>query len=409
MDGRDRVVSLGTIIDVLLAVLLGSYAVSGWRQGLLMSVASLVGFLGGGALGMALLPRVLGSWTWALDRPAISKALLILGVFALATSGQVLLALLARRVRARMTARPVVTLDSLLGAIATMAAVAVLVWFVAGGLRGVTSGPAARAIGESRVLQAIDSVVPPQTGQLFAGFRQMLDRGGFPKVFEGLQAEPITPVAPPDGTITSAPAVQAALGSVVKITGVAAACRQGQEGSGFVVAPGRVVTNAHVVAGLGEASVRVRGTGPALRGRVVVFDPQRDLAVLAVTDLAAPALTQGPRLEREALAVVAGFPLDGPLRVDPARVRQRLTATGADIYGAPGVTREIYSLYTHVEPGNSGGPLLDAQGRLVGVVFAKSLDDDATGYALTLQEAGPVLDAAASASVPVPTGSCQVG
>ena len=197
--------------------------------------------------------------------------------------------------------------------------------------------------------------------------------------------------------------------SIVKITGVAASCNRGQEGSGWVVAPERVVTNAHVVAGTSSDHVRIQGTGRSYDASVVVFDPQRDLAVLSVPGLPAPALTQGPNLKRSDSAIVAGFPLDGPYRLDPARVRDTLTATGADIYGNPGAVREVYSLFARVEPGNSGGPLLSVSGEVVGIVFAKSLDDDQTGYALTLDEARPVLEAAGSAFSPVSTGGCAAG
>jgi S1-C subfamily serine protease len=107
--------------------------------------------------------------------------------------------------------------------------------------------------------------------------------------------------------------------------------------------------------------------------------------------------------------VVAGFPLDGPYRLDAARVRDIVDAQGSDIYGQPGTSREVYSLYAQVRPGNSGGPLLSADGRVVGVIFAKSLDDDKTGYALTANEVRPVLQAAASASTPVDTGACASG
>jgi len=402
-------VSGGLAIDLVLLALLLGYAASGYRQGLVVSVLSLVGFLGGGALGMAVLPALFAGWGWAGEHVLPSRLLLVGLVFFLASLGQSIAMTTGRRLRRHLRARPAVALDSVLGALASLLAVAVLTWFVAGGLRGVTSGSFARAIGDSRVLQAIDTVVPAETGRLFAGFRQVLDQGGFPRVFEGLGAEPITPVDPPVGSTAASAAVQAATGSIVKITGVAAACRQGQEGSGWVVAPQRVVTNAHVVAGIGRASVRVRGTGPALTGRVVVFDPDRDLAVLDVPGLTAAALPLGTAVDRGAEGVVAGFPLDGPLRLDAARVRQRLLATGEDIYGAPGVTREIYSLYARVEPGNSGGPLLSPSGTVIGVVFAKSLDDDETGYALTLAEAMPVLAQAAGATEAVSTGPCQVG
>ena len=106
---------------------------------------------------------------------------------------------------------------------------------------------------------------------------------------------------------------------------------------------------------------------------------------------------------------MAGFPLNGPYELDSARVRDVLTATGADIYGNPGVVRQVYSLYARVQPGNSGGPLLSPSGQVVGIVFARSLDDTNTGYALTLDEARPVLDAANSSSSPVSTGGCVAG
>jgi S1-C subfamily serine protease len=399
----------GVLLDVGLVVLLGSYAVSGFRQGLVVSVLSLVGFLGGGALGMAVLPGWFDGWAWASEHAFESRALLIGGVFFLAALGQGIAVHVARRMRRHLHASTVVTADAVLGAVASLVAVAVLVWFVAAGLRGTTSSVVARAIGESRVLAAVDALVPPRTGALFAGFRQVLDRGGFPRVFEGLASEPIIAVDPPSSAVLGGAGVVAATESLVKVTGIAAACHRGQEGSGWVVANGRVVTNAHVVAGIEDVTVRVKGTGPALRGSVVLFDPERDLAVLSVPSLEAPALTLGTDLGRGADAVVAGFPLDGPLRLDAARVRQVLDATGQDIYGHPGVTREIYSLLTRVEPGNSGGPLLSSSGQVVGVVFAKSLDDDQTGYALTLAEAAPVLQAAASARTRVSTGACSLG
>ena len=158
--------------------------------------------------------------------------------------------------------------------------------------------------------------------------------------------------------------------------------------------------------GVSSEHVRIQGTGRSYDARVIVFEPQRDLAVLSVPGLPAPSLRQGSDLKRSDGAVVAGFPLDGPYRLDSARVRDVLRATGADIYGNPGVIREIYSLFARVEPGNSGGPLLSPSGEVVGIVFAKSLDDNNTGYALTLAEARPVLDAASRSFSPVNTGGC---
>ncbi len=397
------------LLDLALIILFASYAVTGYRQGLVVSVLSLAGFLSGGALAMWLMPLLIDDWT-AMDRsPLMRTVVLIAGVFVLASIGQAIAVMLGSHLRRGLRVKPARAVDSALGVVVVLASVAVLVWFIAGAVRGGAPPPLAKAIGESRVLRVIDDVVPPQTSKLFAGFRQVLDREGFPRVFEGLEAEPIRPVDPPDPNALRTAGVEAAAGSVIKITGVAESCNRGQEGSGWVVAPERVVTNAHVVAGMDEATLRVSGTGRSYLGRVVVFDEERDLAVLAVPGLPARPLPLGPDLERGDSGVVAGFPLDGPYRLDAARVRQVVQARGSDIYGEPGTVREVYSLYARVRPGNSGGPLLSANGEVVGVIFAKSLDDDVTGYALTLDEARPVLNAAARAAVPVDTGACVTG
>ncbi len=397
------------LLDILLVLLLVSYAVTGYRQGLVVSALSLLGFLGGGALGMWLLPSLLRNSQWLTDREVVRIVVLVMGVFLFASLGQGIMVAVGRRVRSRVRARPLRVTDSLLGSVAVVVAVSILVWFLAGAVRGGAPAPLARAIGESRVLRTIDRAVPPATGQLFAGFRTMLDRNGFPRVFEGLSPEPIQAVQPPDGAASVAPEIRAAAGSIVKITSVAEACNRGQEGSGWVTSPEKVVTNAHVVAGVNAALVKVQGVGRSYPASVVVFDPGRDLAVLDVPGLPAPALKGGGALNQGDSAVVAGFPLDGPFRLDAARVRRTLTATGSDIYGQPGVSREIYSLFARVEPGNSGGPLLSERGQVVGIVFAKSLDDESTGYALTLKEAQPVLDAAQGAMNRVATGGCSTG
>ena len=397
------------LLDIVLAFVLVAYGLSGYRQGFVVSVMSLVGFLSGGALGMWLLPGLLGRWDSVDNNVVWRTVVLLFGVFVIASLGQAIAVVFGSRLRRRLLVKPARVVDSVLGALATVIAVSVLVWFMAGAVRGGAPAPLAKAIGGSRIIQTTDRFVPPQTARLFAGFRSVLAHEGFPRVFEGIQAEPIAPVVPPDNQLAFGAGVARAGASIVKITGVAESCNRGQEGSGWVVAPERVVTNAHVVAGMSSAHVRIQGTGRSYDARVIVFDPRRDLAVLSVPGLPAPALTQGPDLKRSDGAVVAGFPLDGPYRLDSARVRRVLTATGADISGNPGVVRDVYSLYGRVEPGNSGGPLLSPRGEVVGIVFAKSLDDDNTGYALTLAEARPVLEAANGSFSPVSTGGCAAG
>ncbi|KQX61653.1 MarP family serine protease [Angustibacter sp. Root456] len=397
------------MIDLVLALVILGYAVSGYRQGAVVGFLSLAGFLGGGALAMWGLPRLLDR-SLAMDGTDLRRVLLlVVGVLLAAALGQALAVAVGVRLRNRVTARPARVVDALLGAVASVVAVCLMVWLIAAAVRGGPSQSLSRAVAQSRIVTAIGQVVPPQTGRVFAGFRSLLDAEGFPRVFEGFGPEIIRPVAPPDPAVVQTPGVQRAAESIVKITGDASSCGRSQEGSGWVLDRGVVVTNAHVVAGVREPTVRVGGAGRSYTARVVVFDPVRDLAVLDVDGLTAPALTRADDLSRGDQAVVAGFPLNGPYRLDSARVRDVITARGEDIYGSKPSVREVYSLYARVQPGNSGGPLLDPQGHVVGVVFAKSLDDDSTGYALTMDEARPVLQRGLTADRTVSTGPCAAG
>ena len=397
------------LLDIALAVMLVGYSVIGYRHGFVVSVMSLVGFLTGGALGMWLMPALLRQWDSVDNNLVFRTLVLVVGVFVLAALGQAVAVGVGYRIRSGLRDEPGRLADSLLGAVATVLAVSMLVWFLAGAVRNGTQTPLAKAIGTSRIISTIDRLVPAQTARLFASFQSVLDNEGFPRVFDGVRAEPIAPIAPPDARLAVGPGVARAAGSIVKITGVASSCNREQEGSGWVVAPERVVTNAHVVAGTTSENVRIGGLGRSYDAHVVIFDPKRDLAVLYVPGLPARASTQGASLQRSGGAVVAGFPLNGPYELDNARVRDVLSATGADIYGNPGVERQVYSLYARVQPGNSGGPLLSPSGQVVGIVFARSLDDTNTGYALTLDEARPVLDAASGATSQVGTGGCVAG
>jgi S1-C subfamily serine protease len=251
----------------------------------------------------------------------------------------------------------------------------------------------------------VDRLMPDQARNVFGSFRRLLGDSGFPQVFGGLSAERIAPVKAP-GSLRETPAVDRAAQSIVRVDGEADSCSRSIEGSGFVYAAHRVVTNAHVVAGVQHPVVRVGGRGRAYRATIVGYDPERDVAVLDVPALDAPALAFDRTGKREDDAVVAGFPRGGPYRLDAARIRERIEARGPDIYSVRQVARQVFSLYTTIQPGNSGGPLLSPQGKVYGVVFAKSLDDPVTGYALTVQEVAPVLGAGRSATAPVDTGAC---
>lgn len=394
------------VLDLVLFVMLGSYAVGGYRQGLVRSVFSIGGFLAGAAAGLMLLPRILS----ALGRtpgPGMASGLpAIIIVLVAAAIGQGVGAWLGQRLAGGIRHGPVRAVDGAVGAVVHVVIAATVVWFIAATVRPALPTGLSSAVSGSKILRAVDTVVPDPLGRLFAGVRNMLDAGGFPRVFTGLAPEPINPVDPPQAAVANGPAIRRASSSIVKVRGAAPACGRGQEGTGWVLSDHRVVTNAHVVAGVASPSVQVLGQGPVLSATVVLFDPDTDVAVLDVPELTAPPLVRGTPLSRGDSAVVAGFPLDGPFNVQPARVRTVLAARGEDIYGSKDVTRNIYSLATRVRPGNSGGPLLDAAGRVVGVVFARSVEDEDTGYALTMAEVNDELAVGSRATQPVSTGAC---
>lgn len=392
------------MIDLLLLAVLAGYAVSGYRQGLVVGALSLGGFVGGALLAMWVVPSLAAGLQAGVQRSMI----VLVAVLVMAWLGQFVGSVVGVRLRDGLFEQPGAKVDQALGAVAGVVAVSMVMWFVGGALRGGPSPALARTVADSRVLTTIDHVMPDQLVGVANTFRGVVAGTSFPRVFAGVGREDILPVDPPDPTVLDQAVLRTVARSIVKITGEAS-CDRGQEGSGAVVAAGKVVTNAHVVAGVRRPTVQVGGTGTKYRATVVAFDPRRDVAVLDVPGLRAPALRFGTQLERGDSALVAGFPNNGPFQAGAARVRSVIRASGEDIYGGPGVIREVYALYAQVEPGNSGGPVVAPDGSLVGVVFAKSLDDATTGYALTLTEAEPVIQQGVRSSARVGTGSCAAG
>ncbi|HSO64934.1 MAG TPA: MarP family serine protease [Ornithinibacter sp.] len=397
------------LLDLALVALLAVYAWSGWRQGFVAAVFGLVGLLGGAFLALRLVPGFLEDQLGIYRATPVGVLALLAAVITAAALGQGLLLLLARRLRESVEAPGARALDSALGLVVVFAASVLVVWVVAGAVR--VGGPAGARdlVARSAVVTAVDEIVPPSASGLVDEVTRALDRGGFPRVFEGLGPEPIAPVEAPDAGLVRDPQIAAALGSVIHVRAESASCGQAQVGSGWVLSPRRVATNAHVVAGSDTVRVSVQGSAREQVARVVAFDPRRDVAVLEVPGLDSRRLSQGRPLDTGDAAVVAGFPGDDGLWVGAARVRGTLTARGEDIYGRAGVVREIYSLRAQVRRGASGGPVLDPQGRVVGMVFATSLDDPDTGYALTLDEIAPVLRRGMTSTQRVGTGDCASG
>jgi S1-C subfamily serine protease len=389
-------------LDLVLLVSAVSFAFSGYRQGFIAGVLAFAGFLAGGVAGLLVAPTLVSS----LD-PGLGQSILAVGLVLLAASvGQVLLGWLGAMVRGRITWRPARAIDNGLGAAVSVIAMLVVAWFLASSLRPGPLPSLSREIGDSKVVAAVDQVMPDRARTLFSSFRRVLDDTSLPPVFSGLSPERIRKVPAPDGTVTGNAAVRRAAQSVVEVTGSADDCSRTLDGSGFVVSAQHVMTNAHVVAGVDAPQVRIGGEGRRYDARVVVFDPSRDLAVLYVPDLRAAVLPFDGGAGTGDDAVVAGFPGGGPFRLVAARVRDEISARGPDIYHRTEVTRDVYSLYADVEPGNSGGPLLSPEGDVYGIIFAKSLDDATTGYALTADEARPVVRRGRDATARVDTDTC---
>ena len=369
-------------LDVVLVVAGVLFALSGYRQGFVVGVLSFVGFLGGGVLGARIAPRVAELDPFVgFSRSAVGLAV----VFLAATVGQVLATVVGGALRRRLTWSSARRLDAAGGAVVSVLSLLLVAWLVG---RAVASSPypeLASQVRRSTVMTTVDGLVPDAGRRFLGEFRNLIDERGFPEVFNDLQAADEAGVRAPNAALADSAAVAAVRSSVLKVTGVAEACRKRIEGSGFVYAPERVMTNAHVVAGVREPQVEVDGR--SVDATVVLFDPALDVAVLAVEGLTAPALTPAAEeAEREQDAIVVGYPQDGPFRADEARVIRTQDARGKDIYQQDDVVREIYSVRGLVRQGNSGGPLIDTQGNVLGVVFAAAADDQTIGYVLTWDE-----------------------
>jgi S1-C subfamily serine protease len=282
-------------------------------------------------------------------------------------------------------------------------------WLIGSALAGTALPTIGREVRSSKVLTGVSRMIPQRADGWFADFSSVLAQNGFPQVFTPFSTEPITDVPPPDPKLLTNGTSTRAERSIVKVVGTANSCGKVLEGSGFVFAPHHVMTNAHVVGGVHDPTVQIGGQGRLYQAKVVLYDWQRDVAVLDVPSLQAPSLVfQTTPAHTGDSAIVAGFPENGSYNVQAARVRARIQAHGPDIYRRGNVSRDVYSLYTVVRQGNSGGPLLTPTGQVYGIVFAKSLDDNTTGYALTENEVRPDILVGRTAVRPVSTQGCAL-
>ncbi|MFI9774069.1 MarP family serine protease [Streptomyces sp. NBC_01003] len=397
------------VLDILLLVAAVWFAIVGYRQGFVVGILSVIGFLGGGLVAVYVLPAI---WSAVTDEAKVSTTAAVVAVIVVivcASVGQAFTTHLGNKLRRYITWSPARALDATGGAVVNVVAMLLVAWLIGSALAGTTLPTLGKEVRNSKVLLGVSRALPTQANTWFADFSSALAQNGFPQVFSPFSNEPITDVQPPDPKLANSPVVQTAKRSIVKVTGQAPSCGKVLEGSGFVFADRRVMTNAHVVGGVDEPNVQIGGEGRMYAAKVVLFDWKRDIAVLDVPTLKAPPLQfTSTDAERGAGAIVAGFPENGAYDVRPARVRGRITANGPDIYHRGTVQRDVYSLYATVRQGNSGGPLLTPEGKVYGVVFAKSLDSAQTGYALTRDEISQDIDRGRTANQQVDSDNCAL-
>lgn len=389
-------------LDIAVLAVAFIAAVSGWRSGALGSVLSFAGVLLGAIAGVLLAPHIVSHIGAA--RAKLFAALFL--ILALVVVGEVAGVVLGRAVRGAIHSRAIRLVDSLIGVGVQVVVVLTAAWLLATPLTQSKEQPElAAAVRGSRVLARVNEVAPPWLKTVPKRLSALLNTSGLPAVLEPFSRTPVIPVASPDPALAINPVVAAAAPSVVKVRSLAPSCQKVLEGSGFVIAPDRVMTNAHVVAG--SNSVQIFASGNPLDATVVSYNPSVDIAILAVPHLPPPPLPfSGADAKTGTSVVVLGYPGGGNFTATPARIRELIKLTGPDIYRDPTpVTRDVYTIRAYVEQGNSGGPLIDLGGHVLGVVFGAAVDDPDTGFVLTSEEVSSQLSQIGDTQQ-VATGAC---
>ncbi len=395
----------GDLLDLILIVLAAAFAVAGYRQGFIVGMLSCIGFLAGAAIGATFSPALARLLVHGLDQQALVA---IIVVFITAMIGQLLASLVGVAARSHVTWRPAALVDALGGAAVSVVSVLLIAWFIGSAVENAPFPAVARQVRSSEVLRGVNQFIPPAAMSMFSDFRHLLDKSPYTQVFGALGVQGALNVPAPNQAVLRKPAVRQDRNSIVKVRGVAESCDKRLEGSGFVISPGHVLTNAHVVAGVNSGLSIVAPDGTVLPATVVRFDPRVDVAVLYVPGLTAPPLRLATHLASKTdNAIVAGYPLNGQFSAVAARISAESSVQGPDIYRAGNLTRQIYEIRALVEPGNSGGPLLAPNGSVYGVIFAEAVNYRDTGYALTAGQVRADVQGWAHATQEVSTQRCS--
>lgn len=368
------------ILDLIVVVAALVAALAGYQMGFLARIVSWIGLAGGFYVAARFLPQAISASR--LSNPPARLVLAVVVLLAGVSVGYTVGLAVGARLHHALPLGPLREADRGIGAGAGALSVFVALWLLVPTLASVAGWPA-RVTQQSAISRWVSShfPVPPN---MFQTLRREVSLQDFPQVFQSLSPGG-NAVRPPAGSPLSAATTTAVAASTVRVQGEA--CNRIQDGSGFTVAPDLVATNAHVVAGEAAGSTNVFTTaGRELPATVVAFDPNRDLALLAVPHLGEPTLAVGTG---RVLEKVAAFGHPGgqvSLAVTPARILREISAVGSNLYGTATTTRDVYVLSAVLHPGDSGSPVVTSSGAVVGVVFAIAEGQANTGYALTSRE-----------------------
>jgi S1-C subfamily serine protease len=373
-----------SLLDVVLVLVAMAAGAAGWTMGLISRLFSWLGLLLGLVVVSIALPVLLEQFDHLEEQWLLILAVLV--VVATAMVGQAVGLLAGDQVRLHLDQRWD-RVDSIGGAAMGVAGVALVVWLLAPAVRTVPGWSADQV--ENSLLVSVIETITPTPPDTFRTLRRIVGADQFPEVFAG-EAPGVEVGAPPDSVPVGDSVVAATMASVVRVR--AAACGQRQDGTGFFIEPGLVVTNAHVVAGATLLKVHLDDNDHVgVDAVTVAFDPDRDLAVLQLDPTGAPSLEFADG-EGGDFAAVIGHPLGGKARVAPAQIAERVRARGRDLYDEHDTSRQVFFLAASLEPGDSGAPVIDLAGDVIGVVFAIAPDDPDVAFALTAREVRDFLD-----------------
>ncbi|HLU70565.1 MAG TPA: MarP family serine protease [Nonomuraea sp.] len=395
----------GDLLDLILIGLVIAFGISGYRQGFIIGVMSFVGFVGGAVLGVFIAPPIART---VVDGDTPQALLAIVIVFLSATIGQFASSTMGAVVRSHVTWEPAKVADAVGGTFASALSVLVIAWLIGSLIVSTSFSPLVDQVKGSLLLTTVDQAIPQAARNWQQPFKKFIDRSEFPPVFDAIGAGQLVDVEPAPRSILKGAKLERATRAIVKVQGNAESCNKHIEGTGFVYARDRIMTNAHVVAGVTRDLQVVDHTGKRHNATVVRYNPQRDIAILRVPRLGLPALAFRGEAKKGDNAIIAGFPKGQGFTAEPARIRSRINnAESPDIYRDSNVTRSVYAIRGVVLPGNSGGPLLAVDGRVYGVIFAAAVSQEETGYALTADEVRPDAEQGKSATRPADTQECD--